>query len=61
MRKKKDRAIMLRNQELAADGQYRDVPPSRVEDPSMHYRDETGWDNDESSRDETRRQTGSRL
>ncbi|KAK6612385.1 hypothetical protein H4I96_01598 [Botrytis cinerea] len=61
LRKKKDRAIMLRNQELAADGQYRDVPPSRVEDPSMHYRDETGWDNDESSRDETRRQTGSRL
>ncbi|TEY74631.1 hypothetical protein BOTCAL_0072g00270 [Botryotinia calthae] len=52
--RKKDRAIMLRNQELTADGQYRDVPSSRVEDPSMHYRDETGWDNDESSRDETR-------
>ncbi|KAF7911028.1 uncharacterized protein EAF01_002536 [Botrytis porri] len=39
--KKKDRAIMLRSQELTADGQYRDVPPSRAEDPSMHYRDET--------------------
>ncbi|KAF7960895.1 hypothetical protein EAE96_000567 [Botrytis aclada] len=59
--KKKDRAIMLRTQELTADGQYRDVPTSRVEDPSMHYRDETGWDNDESFKDETGRQAGSRL
>ncbi|TGO30562.1 hypothetical protein BPAE_0004g00170 [Botrytis paeoniae] len=58
---KKDRAIMLRDQELTADGQYRDIPPSRIEDPSMHYRDETGWDNDESFEDETRRQAGSRL
>ncbi|EDO03654.1 hypothetical protein SS1G_06135 [Sclerotinia sclerotiorum 1980 UF-70] len=59
--KKKDRAIMLRNQELMADGQYRDVPSSRAEDPTMHYRDEMSWDNDEHFRDETRWQAGSRL
>ncbi|KAF7871681.1 hypothetical protein EAF04_003788 [Stromatinia cepivora] len=59
--KKKDRAIMLRNQELMADGQYRDVPPSRAEDPTMHYRDEMSWDNDEHFRDETRWQAGSKL
>lgn len=59
--KKQDRAIMLRDQELTADGQYRDAPPSRVEDPTMHYRDETSWDNDEHFKDETRWQAGSRL
>ncbi|TGO49151.1 hypothetical protein BCON_0219g00100 [Botryotinia convoluta] len=59
--KKKDREIMLRNQELTADGPYRDIPPSKVDDPTMHYRDETGWDNDESFKDETRRQAGPRL
>ncbi|KAJ8066320.1 hypothetical protein OCU04_005396 [Sclerotinia nivalis] len=59
--KKKDRAIMLRNQELMADGQYRDVPSSRAEDSTMHYMDEMSWDNDEHFRDEARWQAGSRL
>ncbi|ESZ94970.1 hypothetical protein SBOR_4653 [Sclerotinia borealis F-4128] len=59
--KKKNRTIMLRNQELTADGQYRDVPPSRAEDPTMHYRDEMSWDNDEHFRDEARWQATARL
>lgn len=59
--KKKGQSIMLRNQALMADGQYRDVPPSRAEDPAMHYRDETSWDNDEHFRDETRWHAGSRI
>lgn len=59
--KKKDRAIMLRDQELTADGQYRDVPTLRPEDPTMHYRDETSWDNNEHFKDETKWHSGSRL
>ncbi|KAB8304493.1 hypothetical protein EYC80_003882 [Monilinia laxa] len=59
--KKKDRAIMLRDQELTADGQYRDVPTLRAEDPTMHYRDETSWDNNEHFKDETKWHAGSRL
>lgn len=57
---KKDQGIMLREQGLTSEGQYKDIP-ARTEDPAMHYRDEMSWESRDHFRDEARWHAGSRL
>ncbi|PQE20736.1 hypothetical protein CJF30_00002061 [Rutstroemia sp. NJR-2017a BBW] len=57
---KKDQGILLREQELTSEGQYKDIP-TRTEDPAMHFRDEMSWEDGDQFRDEARWHAASRL
>jgi hypothetical protein len=57
---RKDQGILLREQELTSEGQYKDVP-ARTEDPAMHFRDEMSWEDGDQFREEARWHAASRL